>query len=262
MDLGMVVGAQQTPAIANALQQQVEPVVEEASPRDDRLSLKTYGVFYHSQLAQGARHVWMAHALSEEVQELVSQALEGEKLSMAEASVYKAAEELQRLQKRMVVTSKETMRRALESESDSKSRRAAGRLLFTQKRGGVYQKADMELLAARGLKDWETSDEELREARKQARTEAKKEFLKAAEEAPKTPKAFVEGIDDVEHAKWTPEQKRTVCHKAVELRNELRKEFGTYYMEDEAPPGPTCIRDTTTPMYGEEALDCLRSLGG
>jgi hypothetical protein len=37
-----------------------------------------------------------------------------------------------------------------------------------------YQKADKELLAARGLKDRETSDEELREARKQARTEAKK----------------------------------------------------------------------------------------
>jgi hypothetical protein len=88
----------------------------------------------------------------------------------------------------------------------------------------------MELLAARGLKDWENADEELREARKQARTEAKKEFLKAAEETPlKTIKAFVEveGIGDVEHAKaWTPEQKRTACHKVVELRHELSNAFG------------------------------------
>jgi hypothetical protein len=45
------------------------------------------------------------------------------------------------------------------------------------------------------------------------RTEAKKEFIKAAEETLKTLKAFVEGIDDVEHAKWTPEQKRTACHR-------------------------------------------------
>jgi hypothetical protein len=117
-----------------------------------------------------------------------------------ETSVYKAAEELQRLQKGMVAF-KETTRRALESDSDTRSRRAAGRLLFTQKRDGMYQQADMELLAARGLKDWEKADEELRETRKQARTEAKKEFLKAAEEALKTLKAFVEGIDDVEHAK-------------------------------------------------------------
>jgi hypothetical protein len=76
----------------------------------------------------------MARALNEEVQELVSQALEGAKLSMVEASVYKAAEELQGLQKG-VATSKETMRRTLESESDTESRRAAaGRLLFSQKK--------------------------------------------------------------------------------------------------------------------------------
>ena len=57
-----------------------------------------YGVFYHASLAHGARHVWMIHALNEEVQELVAQALEGRKLSMVEASVYKSADELQRLQ--------------------------------------------------------------------------------------------------------------------------------------------------------------------
>jgi hypothetical protein len=51
----------------------------------------------------------------------------------------------------------------------------------------------------------------------------------------------VEGIYDLE-------QKRTACHKAVELRHELRREVGNpitldstgaYYMEDEPPPGPT-----------------------
>jgi hypothetical protein len=68
MDLGIVAGAQQTPAIANALQRQVKAVVEGAFPRDDRLSLETYEVFYHNKLAQGARHVWLVHALNEEVQ--------------------------------------------------------------------------------------------------------------------------------------------------------------------------------------------------
>jgi hypothetical protein len=96
---------------------------------------------------------------------------------MVETSVYKAAEELQRFQKGMIIF-KATMRRALESDSTNTTRRAAARLLFTMKRGGVYQKADEELLAARGLKDWETSDDELREARKQARTEAKTAFLR------------------------------------------------------------------------------------
>jgi hypothetical protein len=70
----------------------------------------------------------------------------------------------------------------LESDSTPEIRRAAARLLFTKKREGVYQKADEELLAARGLNDWETSDDELREACKQARTEAKTAFLKAAED--------------------------------------------------------------------------------
>jgi hypothetical protein len=92
-----------------------------------------------------------------------------------------------------------------------------------KKKEEINRKADLKLLAARGLKDWEKAGDGLREARKQARTEAKKEFLKAAEQAPKTLKAFVEGIDNVEHAKWTLEEKRTICHKAVELRHELRK---------------------------------------
>jgi hypothetical protein len=104
----------------------------------------------------------MAHALNEEVQELVAQALEGRKLSMAEASVYKAAEELQRLQNGVLIF-KTAMRRVLESESTAKTRRAAARLLFARKREGVYQKADEELLAARGLSDWGTSDGDLRE---------------------------------------------------------------------------------------------------
>jgi hypothetical protein len=34
----------------------------------------------------------------------------------------------------------------------------------------VNQKADLELLAARGLNDWEKADDELRETHKQART--------------------------------------------------------------------------------------------
>ena len=208
MDRGIVVGAHQTPAISNALQRQVQAIVEAAFPKDDRLSPTTYGVSYHASLPRGARHVWMVHALNEEVQELVAQALEGRKLSMVEASVYKAAEELQRLQKGVIIF-KAMMRRVLESESSGKTRREAARLLFTKKRDGVYQKADEELLAARGLKYWETSDDELREAYKQARTEAKTAFLRAAVDTLAVLMTFVEGIDDVEHAKWTLEQKRT-----------------------------------------------------
>jgi hypothetical protein len=270
MDRGIVAGAHQTPAIANALQQQVKAIVDEAFPRDDRLSLMNYGVSYHATLAHGARHVWLVHALNEEVQELVSQALEGRKLPMVETSVYKAAEELQGLQKGMIIF-KATMKRILESDSNPKTRRAAARLLFTKKRDWVYQKADEELLAARGLNEWETADAELREARKHARTEATTAFLKAAEDTLKTLKHFVEGIDDAEHAKWALEQKIAVCHKAVELRHELRREFGNlvtldptdaYYMEDEPPPGPTYANPPSghPPMgamliYAEEALD-------
>jgi hypothetical protein len=191
MDRGIVVGAHQTPAISNALQRLVKAVVDAAFPNDDRLSPTTYGVSYHASLARGARHVCMVHALNEEVQELVAQALEGRKLSMVEASVYKAAEELQRLQKGMIIF-KATMRRVLESESSGKTRRGgAAKLLFTTKREGVYKKADEKLLAARGLSDWGTSDDDLREARKQARTEAKAVFLRAAEDTLKTLKHFV-----------------------------------------------------------------------
>jgi hypothetical protein len=49
MDRGIVVvGAHQTPAIANALQRQVKAIVDEAFPKDDRLSPTTYGVPYHT----------------------------------------------------------------------------------------------------------------------------------------------------------------------------------------------------------------------
>jgi hypothetical protein len=59
MDRGIVaLGAHQTPAIANALQRQVKAIVDGAPPKDDRLGLTTYGVFYHASLAHGARHVW------------------------------------------------------------------------------------------------------------------------------------------------------------------------------------------------------------
>ena len=110
--------------------------------------------------------------------------------------MYKAADELQSLQNGMLIF-KTALRRILESESTAKTRRAASRLLWSKKRDGVYQKADEELLAARGLKDWTTSDDDLREARKQARTEAKIVFQQAAEATLKTLKHFVEGIDDV-----------------------------------------------------------------
>jgi hypothetical protein len=33
----------------------------------------------------------------------------------------------------------------------------------------------------------------------------------------------VERVGDVEHPKWAMEEKRTIFHKAVELRNALRK---------------------------------------
>jgi hypothetical protein len=171
----------------------------------------------------------VVHALNEEVQELVSEALEGAKLSLVEASVFKAADELQRLQKGMV-TFKETMRITLESESNSTSRREVGRLLYSRKKEEVNENADLKLLAARGLKSWDDADKELKKARKQARTDAKGEFLRAAGQTPKTRKAFVEGIGDMEHPKWTMEEKRTICHKAVELRHELRKVFGTLVM--------------------------------
>jgi hypothetical protein len=75
---------------------------------------------------------------------LVSQALEGRKLPVVETSVYKAAEELQRLQKEMIIF-KATTRRIRESDSTNTTRRAAARVLFTKKRDGMYQKADERL---------------------------------------------------------------------------------------------------------------------
>jgi hypothetical protein len=80
----------------------------------------------------------------------------------------------------------------------------------------------------------------------------------------------VKGIGDVEHPKWTMEGKRAIQHKAVELRNALRREFGTlvaldppaeHYIEDEAPPGPI-YAEPRLPLgvlgsgsYEEETLD-------
>jgi hypothetical protein len=141
-----------------------------------------------------------------------------------------------------------------------------GKAAVQPKKEGVNEKADLKLLAARGLKSWDDADEELKGARKQARTDAKGEFLRAAGQALKALKAFVEEIGDVEHPKWAMEEKRTICHKAVELRHELRKVFGAlvtlgpsgpYFMGDEAPPGAIYADPLTTtpPIYEEETLD-------
>jgi hypothetical protein len=81
MDEGMAIGAKHTPDVSDALQKQVKLVVKKRFPHDERRSPKAYGVFYRSKMA-GARHVWMAHALSDEMQELMSEALEGAKLPL------------------------------------------------------------------------------------------------------------------------------------------------------------------------------------
>ena len=85
----------------------------------------------------------------------------------------------------------------MESESNSTSRREVGRLMYSKKKEGVNAKVDLKLLAARGLTSWDNADEELKKARKQARTDAKGEFLRAAGQTLKTIKALVEGIGDV-----------------------------------------------------------------
>jgi hypothetical protein len=69
-----------------------------------------------------------------------------------------------------------------------------------------------------------------------------------------------------------PRTEKNGLPQAVELRHELRKEFGTlvtldpsdvYYMEDKAPPGPIYANPltTTSPIYEEEALDALARIG-
>jgi hypothetical protein len=50
-------------------------------------------------------------------------------------------------------------------------------VLCTKKKEEINQKTDLELLVGRGLKTWEGADGDLREARKQARTEAGSEFF-------------------------------------------------------------------------------------
>jgi hypothetical protein len=145
MDKGIVISAQHTPNISNKLQKQVESHVVKMFPNDD-------GVFYHKQMA-GGKHIWMVHALNEEVQEMVAGALAGVKLSLVEIGVFQAADELQRLQKGMS-TVKQAMRKIVESESSSQTRRATGKLLYSKKTEEVNEKADVALLAARGLSSW------------------------------------------------------------------------------------------------------------
>jgi hypothetical protein len=98
MDKGVVIGAQQALYVSNALQKQVELRVEKMFPNDERIGLKKYGVSYHIKMP-GGKHVWIMPALNEEIQEIVAEALAGVKPPLAEASVFQAADELQRHQK-------------------------------------------------------------------------------------------------------------------------------------------------------------------
>ena len=68
-------------------------MLQKAYPQDKGTGDSSIGVFYHSRYNRG-KYVYMVHARSAVMQEIVASALGGHKIPMVEQKLYKAAKEM------------------------------------------------------------------------------------------------------------------------------------------------------------------------
>jgi hypothetical protein len=78
LDLGIVPGAQESTIISNWLQDDIIAALQAAHPKEG-IEDRSIGVFYHSRLYRG-RFVYMVHAKSPVLQEMVVSTLNGHEI--------------------------------------------------------------------------------------------------------------------------------------------------------------------------------------
>jgi hypothetical protein len=96
-DVGIIVGAHKTAAIANEIQRKLSKLLE--SPMEEHeFDMKDWGVFYHSKSSR-MDHVWYIECSSAGVQEVVATALKGYTFILLPDEIAGTTAKLKHLQK-------------------------------------------------------------------------------------------------------------------------------------------------------------------
>ena len=136
--------AQESTTIANRLQDHVIDMLQKAHPLDKSTDDSSTGVFYHTRFYRG-KYVYMVHAKSAVMQEIVASALGGHKIPMVEQKLYKAAKEMADINKGLIAF-KDDMAAVTGAKLSTNDRRSLARRFWNKNKEMLCEIADDEVM--------------------------------------------------------------------------------------------------------------------
>jgi hypothetical protein len=146
LDLGIVPSAQESTTIANRLQDHVIEMLQKAYPQDKSTDDSSIGVPYHTRFYRG-KYVYMVHARSAVLQEMVASTLGGHKIPMVEPKLYayKAANEMADINKGLRAP-KDDMATVSGAKLSTNDRRSLARRFWNTNKAILCEIADDEVM--------------------------------------------------------------------------------------------------------------------
>ena len=224
LDLGIVPSAQESATISNRLQDHVIEMLQKAYPMDKSIDDSSIGVFYHSRYDRG-KYVYMVHARSAVMQEIVASALGGHKIPMVEQKLYKAAKEMADINKGLRAF-KDDMATVSGAKLSANDRRSLARRFWNTNKEMLCEIADDEVMQQHSLTDWAAASLVQNEQRQQNRTDAKTKCVTEHAARLKASRKVVDYVGTTEMPKWSDDNKESVEAHAIELRHKLAQRLG------------------------------------
>jgi hypothetical protein len=226
-DVGVIVGAHKTAAIANAIQEKLSKLLESAMAEHE-FDMKDWGVFCHSR-ANRIDHVWYIECSSAGVQEVVATELKDYTFMLLPDDLTGPADKLKRLQKTVMRFVKEAEEQLEVKEWAPGELAQMARKAYKTAQPAINAAIDVRLLASFEIMDvWEMATPEQAQERKHEWNGAKKAFVKNFTHGRKCRQTLARAImlNPDEAGAWSDELKKEANTQAIELRRALHRLLG------------------------------------
>jgi len=193
---------------------------------------KMLGVFYHRRLYRGY-YIYIVHAKNARVQEMVASMLLDYKIPMVPWKVYKAATEMNTIEKGLHEF-KKTFAKIVGATLSSEDRRSLGRRHWNVHGDILKSIADDDYMQEQGLTGWAAATPTQLEGRQKAHTNAKIKCVTERGGLAKASREVVDYVGNLQMPKWAEGNRESVEMYAIELRHQL-----AYYFKDRVQYPPT-----------------------
>jgi hypothetical protein len=188
--------------------------LQAAHPKED-IDDKSIGVFYHSKLYRG-RFVYMVHAKSAVLQEMVASTLSGHEIPMVSPKLYKAPKEMADIENGTKAF-KDEMATIVGAKLSTNDRRSlTARRYWSTHKDFLTSIADDEVMGEHSLTDWAAASPAKNEQRQLNRTAAKTKCVLEQAALLKASRAVVDYVGNTEMPKWSGGNKESVEHVRYE----------------------------------------------